>query len=158
MDDDDWYGPEFVSDLLLARSYSGADVVGTPPEFIYVEPLDVTVRRRDVTERFRPVVAGGTLMVSREAHAAVGGFRPTMRRYVDAGLLDALTSAGGSVYRTHGHGYLLRRSGGGHTWDPGLGYFLSRARTDQQWRGFRPSPLLAPDPTDIPRTASAAHE
>ncbi|WP_284226639.1 hypothetical protein, partial [Klebsiella pneumoniae] len=35
-DDDDWYGPDFVTDLLLARAYSGADVVGCPPEFIYV--------------------------------------------------------------------------------------------------------------------------
>jgi hypothetical protein len=157
MDDDDWYGPDFVSDLLLARSYSGADVVGTPPEFIYVEPLDLTVHRRDFTERYHSVVAGGTIMVSRQTHQAVGGFRPTMQRAVDLGFLKAVSASGGSVYRTHGHSYLLRRSPSGHTWDPGLGYFVSRARTLQQWRGLRPSPLFEPDQTDTPRTAAAAN-
>ncbi len=149
MDDDDWYGPDFVTDLLMAREQSGADVVGTPPEFAYVEPLDVTVRRKDATECFRPVVAGGTMMVSRDAFTAVGGFRP-MRRYVDAGLLQGILAAGGSVYRTHGHGYLLRRGSSGHTWDPGLGYFVSRSRVGEQWRGFRPSPLLEADPGLVP--------
>ena len=52
MDDDDWYGPDFVTDLLLARDYSGADLVGCPPEFLFVEPLWVTVRR---TRRHRAV-------------------------------------------------------------------------------------------------------
>jgi GT2 family glycosyltransferase len=149
MDDDDWYGPDFVTDLLLARDYSGADVVGCPPEFMFVEPLWVTVRRRDATEQYRPVVAGGTMMVSREAFGAVGGFRDT-HKYVDANLFRAVRAAGGSIYRSHGLNYLLRRRSGGHTWEPGLGYFVSRARSWQQWRGFRPSPLLDDDPDDRP--------
>jgi hypothetical protein len=149
MDDDDWYGPDFAADLLLARRYSGADLTGTAPEFLYLESLDLTVRRKDATEVFRPVVAGGTMLLSRDCLRDVGGFRP-MRRYVDAGLLQAVTAAGGSVYRTHGHGYLLRRGPAGHTWDPGLGYFVSRSRTAEQWRGFRPSPLLEADRRDRP--------
>jgi hypothetical protein len=149
MDDDDWYGPDFVRDLLLAYGYSGADVVGTPPEFIYVEPLDVTTRRKDGTERYHSIVAGGTILVSRDAFSAVGGFRP-LPSSVDAALLAAVNAAGGSVYRTHGHDYVLRRGAGGHTWDPGLGYFVSRSRTMQQWRGFRPSPLLEVDDRDRP--------
>jgi glycosyltransferase involved in cell wall biosynthesis len=149
MDDDDWYGPDFVSDLLLARDYTGADVVGCPPELMFVEPLWVTVRRRDATEQYRPVVAGGTMMVSRDAFGAVGGFRDT-RKYVDANLFRAVRAAGGTIYRSHGLNYLLRRQAGGHTWEPGLGYFVSRGRSWQQWRGFRPSPLLELDPTDQP--------
>jgi hypothetical protein len=92
-------------------------------------------------------------MVSREAFVAVGGFR-RMRRYVDAGLLQAVSAAGGSIYRTHGHGYLLRRGSRGHTWDPGLGYFVRRSRTAEQWLGFRPSPLLEPDDLDRPGTVA----
>ncbi len=153
MDDDDWYGPDFVSDLLMAREHSGADVTGTMAEFVYVEPLDVTVRRRDATEAYRPIVAGGTLLLSRDALASVGGFRP-MRRHVDAGLLSAVRAAGGSVYRAHGHGYLLRRGSTGHTWDPGLPYFVSRSRTSDQWRGFRPSVLLEPADEDLPSAAA----
>jgi hypothetical protein len=149
MDDDDWYGPDFVTDLLMAREHSGADITGAMAEFVYVEPLDLTVRRRDATESYRPIVAGGTMMLARDALASVGGFRP-MRRHVDAGLLSAVRAAGGSVYRTHGHGYLLRRGSTGHTWDPGLPYFVSRSRTSQQWRGFRPSVLLEADDEDRP--------
>jgi hypothetical protein len=155
MDDDDWYGPDFVSDLLMARQCSGADITGAMAEFVYVEPLDLTVRRRDATESYRPIVAGGTMMLSRDALASVGGFRP-MRRHVDAGLLSAVRAAGGSVYRTHGHGYLLRRGSGGHTWDPGLPYFVSRSRTAGQWRGFRPSALLEAAAEDAPGSPDRA--
>lgn len=149
MDDDDWYGRDFTADLLLAREYTGADIVGTPPEFTFVEPLWLTVRRQDATEAHRPIVAGGTMLVDRGTFAAVGGFRET-RKYVDAGLLRAVVDAGGSVYRSHGHGYVLRRGAQGHTWDPGLGYFVSRRLSWHQWRGFRPSPLLDPDDVDRP--------
>ena len=150
VDDDDWYGRDFVADLLLAREYSGADVVGTPPEFTFVEPLWLTVRRQDATEAYRPVVAGGTMLMDRGTVAAIGGFRET-RKFVDAGLLRAVTDAGGSIYRTHGHGYVLRRGAQGHTWDPGLGYFVGRKLSWHQWRGFTPSPLLDPDDEDLPR-------
>ena len=149
MDDDDWYGPDFVCDLLLSRGYSGAEVVGTPAEFTFLEPLWLTTRRPDTSEIYRPFVAGGTIMVDRAAFRDVGGFRST-RKYVDANLLSAIVAAGGSVYRAHGLGYVLRRGGQGHTWDPGLGYFVTRKHADSQWRGFRPSTLLAPDPADLP--------
>ena len=61
---------ELVLACHLARHYSGADVVGTPPEFAFVAALDLTVRRKDATESLRPVVAGGTMMVSRECLGA----------------------------------------------------------------------------------------
>jgi hypothetical protein len=155
MDDDDWYGRDFVADLLLTRSYSGADVVGTPPEFTFVDPLWITVRRQDATEAFRPIVAGGTIMVTREVFLELGGFRET-RKHVDAAFLAAVRHGGGAIYRGHGHGYVLRRGSGGHTWDPGLGYFVSRKLSWQQWRGFRPSPLLQPTAGELPRRAHAA--
>ena len=65
-----------------------------------------------------------------------------MTRHVDAQLLAAVRAAGGGVYRTHGLGYLLRRSAEGHTWASSLGYFLSRQAVSAQWRGFRPSELM----------------
>ena len=127
MDDDDWYGPDFVTDLLMARAHSGADVVGCPPEFVFVEQLGLTVRRRDPTERFGGIVAGGTMMVvprRPRRRRRVPPDAPLRRRRLPAGG----PAAGGVVYRAHGHGYVLRRAVGGHTWDPGLGYFVSRAR------------------------------
>ena len=149
MDDDDWYGPDFLADLVLARQYTGADLIGCSSEFTYVEPLAVTSRRADPSEVFRPWVAGGTLLVERGLLRGVGGFRST-RRYVDAGLLQAVASVGGVTYRTHGLGYVLRRRSEGHTWDPGVDYFVDPARAPELWRGFRPSALLDPHPLDLP--------
>lgn len=148
-DDDDWYGADVVADLLRARRYSGATLVGMPAEFVYLEPIDVTIRRPGPTETFGSVVAGGTMMIGRDDLAAVGGWRPT-RRYVDAQVLAAVTRAGGAIYRAQGLGYLLRRTSTGHTWDPGLGYFLESRRVAAQWRGFAPSRLLVVDDAERP--------
>ena len=156
MDDDDWYGPDVVSDLLWARRTSGAELVGMPAEIVYLEQLGITVRRRTAVERTGRVVAGGTMMIGREHLRALGGFRP-VTRYVDAQLIAAVRRAGGRVYRTQGLGYVLRRGAGGHTWAAGLGYFLTRRAVAEQWRGFRPSALLSFDESERPaRPASAA--
>ncbi|MBT2230106.1 glycosyltransferase [Nonomuraea sp. NEAU-A123] len=140
MDDDDWYGPDFLADLLLAHSYSGAQVVGTVPEFVYLSSIDVTVHRKQITEQITSFVAGGTILVERSAFQAVGGFRP-LRRSVDTQFQEALQAAGGQIYRTHGLGYILRRGpAANHTWQEPIGTFLQRNRN--QWRGFRPSSLM----------------
>ena len=135
MDDDDWYGPDFAADLLLALDYSGADLVGAPAEFTFLEELWLTTRSTATTEVFRPAVAGGTMLTSRAVLRQVGGFRDTVR-YVDATLLAAVAAAGGTTYRSHGLGYVLRRGATGHTWDPGLAYFLRPERAREQWRDF----------------------
>ncbi|TMR13094.1 glycosyltransferase family 2 protein [Nonomuraea turkmeniaca] len=143
MDDDDWYGPDFLSDLLLAHSYSGAQVVGTVPEFVYLSSIDVTVHRQQITEQITSFVAGGTILVERSAFQAVGGFRP-LRRSVDTQFQEALQAAGGQIYRTHGLGYILRRGpAANHTWQEPIGTFLQRNR--RQWRGFRPNALMELD-------------
>ncbi|MEV7908152.1 glycosyltransferase family 2 protein, partial [Streptomyces anulatus] len=140
-DDDDWYGPEHLADLLLARSYAGADIVGTAAEFFYLEPLDVTVRRTDYTsEVWSDHVAGGTILLDRARFEETGGF-PALPRGVDAGFLKAAHAAGARIYRTHGLGYVLRRSvSAEHTWRLPLAHFLRVA--SGQWRGFRPSLIL----------------
>jgi hypothetical protein len=157
MDDDDWYGPHFVLDLLLARRYSSAEIVGSPAEFAYLETLDRTVRRKDTTEHYGRFVAGGTLLLDRSTLHSLGGFRP-VRRYVDAQLLSAAHAAGARVYRMSGLGYLLRRSEEGHTWHQGTDYFLHPERVRRTWDGFVPSRVLEhePDEPDEPRGSDHA--
>ena len=153
MDDDDWYGPDVVDDLLWARRSSGADLVGMPAEMVYLEPIGVTVRRRGPSECPGRVVAGGTMMLDRDYLRELGGFR-SVTRFVDAQLLAAVRRSGGHIYRTQGLGYLLRRGGaghqGGHTWSTDLGYFLGRRTVLAQWRGFRPSLLLTHGAAELP--------
>jgi glycosyltransferase involved in cell wall biosynthesis len=149
-DDDDWYGPDVVSDLLLARNYSGADLVGSTAEFAFLEPMWRMIRRNDEAEREATFVAGGTMMLDRSTLHSLGGFR-SVHKYVDASLLASAHAAGALVYRTHGLGYVLRRSAGGHTWQADLDYFLNPKRIADQWEGFVTSELLVLADDELPQ-------
>ncbi|SEG58493.1 hypothetical protein SAMN05444920_103312 [Nonomuraea solani] len=146
-DDDDWYGPRHLADLFMARSYAGADVVGTTAEFFYLAPLKATIRRTTFasgagypSEVWSDHVAGGTIMIAREKFREIGGF-PALPRAVDREFLKAAQNAGARVYRTHGLGYVLRRGlSDDHTWQLPLAHFVKVAAN--QWRGFRPSLLM----------------
>ncbi|GAB2498634.1 glycosyltransferase family 2 protein [Nocardiopsis aegyptia] len=153
MDDDDWYGPDHLADLVLARRYSGADLVGSIASFVYLEPLDLTVRLPGPTECVFERVAGGTLLTDRRALEEVGGFRalPTSE---DSRLLADLRRVGARVHRGHGCNYVLRRTSSGHTWSVGSGYFLRHGNGGRR-PGWRPSALLEPHLADAPATRTA---
>lgn len=142
-DDDDWYGPDHLADLVLARTYSGADLVGSGQDFVYLQEVDVTVWRSRESETATRFIAGGTLLVDRVVMEETGGFRP-LPRAIDTQLLLAVSRGGGRIHRTHGLGYVLRRTGGGHTWSEDMGYFLHNYA--KQWFGWRPSTLLEGEP------------
>lgn len=146
VDDDDRYGAEHIWDLVLARHYTGATVVGKGAEFVYLEPKDLTVRRRMAAEADTDTVAGGTITLAREVLADSGGW-PPVPHSVDRALLDQVLGAGGTVYRTHPLGFIYTRHGDGHTWDPGLEYF--RRDPVRTWQGL---PRYAEFGTQFPGT------
>ena len=155
VDDDDWYSPDAVHDLLMARRFSGADVVGMPSEFVYLHANqhrdDLTVRRKHPSEIFARFVAGGTLLLERGLLRSLGDFR-RVRKFVDAQLLSGVEAAGGRIYRTHGLGYVLRRTGEGHTWVRDDEEFRRPDIVASEWAGFQPSLALEVDPLDRPDT------
>ena len=134
MDDDDWYGKEHISDLLLAASYSDADLVGKGSEFVYLTEENLTIRRdlgdSEVESR---TIGGGAMLVKAETFREINGWRE-LSRGVDVALIDDVVSNGGRVWRTHPFGYLLRRTKNQHTWEVDDRYFLRHA--DQKWEGF----------------------
>ena len=133
-DDDDFYGPDHVVDLVLALQYSGATIVGKGSEFVHLDQLDVTIRRFvGNAESGSRSLAGGTLALRRDHLAAAGWWR-RVPRAVDQRLLDDVERIGGTVHRTHGFGFVLARHSAGHTWDVGVDYFL--AGSEFQWRGL----------------------
>jgi hypothetical protein len=151
-DDDDWYDSRHLADLVAALEYSGADMVAKAAEFVYLDSLDLTVRRFAVgSERFSTTVAGGTLMLARSELQRVGW--ADVPRRVDRLLIEALERRSGRVYRTHGLGYVLRRRSGAmgqHTWQAGDAYFL-RQSVDQ-----RPGLDLAFAGFSVPSNAAVA--
>lgn len=126
VDDDDIYGPQHIWDLVLARHYSGAQIVGKALDWIHVESENVTVFRPTYpAEKYAPFVAGGTILISRADLGAVGGWRPVPKS-VDRALLDRVLADGGLVYRTHGLGYVYVRGGHGHTASVQDAHFLTK--------------------------------
>ena len=134
VDDDDYYGPEHVWDLVLARMYSGAQVIGKALDWIRVESSLVTVFRPTyAAEKFADFVAGGTMLVSREDLADIGGWLP-VSKHIDRALLDAFLADGALVYRTTGLGYVYVRHGVGHTAQVSDEHFLTK--TSGRWPGL----------------------
>lgn len=126
MDDDDHYGADHVWDLVLARAYSGAQIVGKALDWVHLEQGDLTVFRPIyAAEKYASFVAGGTMLISRADLAAVGGWRPVPRS-VDRALLDRVRADGGLVYRTHGLGYVYVRRVGDRTASVRDEHFLTR--------------------------------
>ena len=126
MDDDDYYSPDHIWDLVLARMYSGAQVVGKALDHIYLAEHDLTVFRPTYgAEKYADFVAGGTMLISAGDLAQVGGWRPVPRS-VDRALLDAVMRSGGLVYRTHGVGYTYVRHGSSNTSQVSDEHFLTK--------------------------------
>ncbi len=137
MDDDDLYGADHIWDLVLAREYAGAELVGKSMETVYLGGRDRTVRHAsDRTESYHGDVAGGTLLIARDDLERAGGWRRAARG-VDGALVADVGAAGGTVYRTHGAGYVLVRHGAGHAWQADEADFLARA--DVVRAGWRPA-------------------
>ncbi len=130
MDDDDAYDDDHVWDLVLARAYSGAQLVSKGLEFVYLAAANTTVHlHAGRGEDYRTMTfTGGTMLISRRDLARAGGW-PRSRRGVDKELVERVLRARGCVYRTHGFGYLMIRRPAGHTWVQTDDYFLDKAET-----------------------------
>jgi hypothetical protein len=128
-DDDDYYGPHHLEDLVTAQLSSGADLVGRGGDFVHLAASDATIRRSGRAEAWDRHLAGGTLMMRRDRLAEIGGWG-SLPRHVDLDIIDRVHRAGGWTYRTHPFGYVLRRRPSEsvrHTWDIGDEYFRNSA-------------------------------
>jgi len=131
MDDDDYYGPDHLRDLVDVIVDKGADVAGRAMNYVYLEPLDLTVRRFGVqgtqaVEIWSDWVCGGTILVSRPAGEAAGWFGNGTTA-VDRYLLGHVTENGGKIWRTFGAGYIYRRSFTFHTYVTNYSKYLKNA-------------------------------
>ena len=78
MDDDDLYAAHHIWDLVLARQYSGAQLVAKAVETVYLTRTNTTVQQfLGGAETYRwPHLAGGAMMIARGDLERVGGWRP----------------------------------------------------------------------------------
>lgn len=129
MDDDDHYGASYLSDLVLAARFSGAEITGKGTYYAYVESCGVMVLRVVEPEHaYVPGVPGSTLFVERDVLLRVPF------RNVEAGedylfARDA-RAAGCRAYSADrfNHVVVRRRDKACHTWKMTDELFLERCR------------------------------
>ena len=126
-DDDDLYGPSHLLDLWAMAVLSRSALVGKAAEFVLLEQSRLLIRRRG-SNPYRPsrFLAGGAILMSREALAGVGGWG-RLSRGVDQDIIGRFGSNGLRTFRIHGYEFVLVRHGHGHTWSADDQYFLGAA-------------------------------
>lgn len=116
MDDDDYYAPNYVADLLHALDFSKADVVGKLAHHMHFVANRATVlRMADREHTFTRLVMGPTITARREVFEA----QPfeALNRGEDTDFLRKVTTAGGSIYAADRFNFCQMRQADGHTWD-----------------------------------------
>ncbi|MGO4192925.1 glycosyltransferase [Arthrobacter sp. YAF17] len=116
VDDDDFYGPDYMVDMLNALGYSKAAVVGKQAHYMHFQANEATILRSAHKEhRHSRLVAGPTITAARsvfEAHPF-----EARNRGEDTRFLESVAQSGGAIYSTDRFNYCQMRRGAGHTWD-----------------------------------------
>lgn len=118
MDDDDVYGPYYLTDSVHALNYSGAEVVGKKAHYVQLRELGVIVLENpEMEHQFTELVAGPTILARRNVFEQVRF--PELNIGEDSTFLRAVTAAGGVIYSSDRFQFLKVRRGssGGHTWE-----------------------------------------
>jgi glycosyltransferase involved in cell wall biosynthesis len=131
MDDDDFYGPSYISDLVLSALETGADVLGKKATFFYFEDgQDYCLRHPELFHRwlwpftdvaarstFSPKLHGATLFIKRDVIRDFP-FDETAPHGTDAIFQRACRRAGLTIYASDEFNFChLRRAGAeGHLW------------------------------------------
>jgi hypothetical protein len=116
MDDDDAYGPEHIADLVAAYEFSGAEIVGRAPDFVYLADRDETLMiDTALAERYGHHVAGPTMLLSRDLARSLRFERRP--HAVDQSLYDRAVAVGCRIYATNPFEFVLYRGHDDHTWD-----------------------------------------
>ncbi|WP_349829355.1 glycosyltransferase family protein [Brevibacterium litoralis] len=119
MDDDDLYGEHYLSDLVAALRYSGADLVGKQAHYVHLESNGATVLRFGWREhRYTDLVMGPTLTAPAAVFRDLGFADRTQGE--DTDLQRRLVDGGGRIYAADRFNFVQMRSaraGHHHTWD-----------------------------------------
>ncbi|MDJ0316240.1 glycosyltransferase family protein [Arthrobacter antibioticus] len=115
MDDDDYYGPNYLADQLYALSYSRADIVGKQAHYMHLESSNATILRFGHKEhKFTSFVMGPTIMGNRSVFMRVPF--PDVRSGEDTGFLRKAREAGMKIYSADRFNFCQARNSSGHTW------------------------------------------
>ncbi|YCI96515.1 glycosyltransferase [Arthrobacter sp. R3-55] len=116
MDDDDYYGPRYLADLLHALDFSKATVVGKLAHHMHFSSTGATVLRMPHMEHRESRLVMGPTITARRTVFEETPFE-ALNRGEDTAFLKAVTDAGGTIYSADRFNFCQLRKGEGHTWD-----------------------------------------
>lgn len=117
MDDDDWYGPNYLLDLHNSLKFSQADVVGKAASYIYFEESNMSVLTMPQMEhKYSDFVRGATIMARKDTLLKTPF--PNGERGEDSDFLTQILSVGGTIYSADRFNFSVSRlhSKESHTW------------------------------------------
>ncbi|WP_435103461.1 glycosyltransferase [Arhodomonas sp. AD133] len=124
MDDDDFYGPHYVADMMLELRGVEADIFGKPTAFVYLEAENLLIRRGGALNAQHlygceevPHMCGATISGRRESITREP-FSEQLRASVDTEFMRRCKAAGLRVYLSSIYGFAALRQGdkSRHTW------------------------------------------
>lgn len=128
MDDDDFYFPNYIQDMLIPFSFGDYGIVGKKEIFIYLEETDRTVvRYKNERHKETDFVAGATLVISRQALNEIKF--GDKNRGEDSSLLEEAKSKGVKIYATDPFNFIVWRgkNKNKHTWQVDDDFFMKNA-------------------------------
>jgi hypothetical protein len=128
MDDDDHYGPNHITDLITAHTYSNADITGKWGNIVYLAGSNLTTDyQTDREEQFGTHLPGATMILER---VLLEQYRfERVKRRVDSSLWRRMRADGRSLYSTHRFNFIRVRHSD-HTYMRGDEAFLATSTGD----------------------------
>lgn len=118
MDDDNFYGRHYLTDLVAAFGYTDAGIVGKWAHYVWLRSTGAVVLRSPKAEhRFERLVQGGSIVLDRDV-ARTLRFGDHLPRGVDTDILNRAMEAGVQTYSADRFNYISVRGADrhAHTW------------------------------------------
>ena len=132
MDDDDYYGENYLLDMMLAANFSEAEILGKGTYFVHMKSKDVMgLRIVGRQHEFTDFVAGATLTARRDVLREIPF--PNRTKGEDSNLLKEASKAGCRIYSADVYNFLAVREveHSKHTWTIEDSEFLKNCRSLQ---------------------------
>jgi spore maturation protein CgeB len=139
-DDDDYYAPNYLTDMIISMDYANADLVGKSSHYIYFEENDLLALKTigSGIETYSDFVAGATLVFKRELYNKLEGFS-NKNRGEDSDFLKRAKENGFVLYSNDQYNYCCFRRANkeNHTWKIDDGDLLRNSTSNVFTKDFK---------------------
>ncbi|MDA2312723.1 glycosyltransferase [Bacillus cereus group sp. MYBK35-2] len=119
MDDDDYYAPNYLKDMVMSFEYTDASIVGKSTYLVHFEENNALIKRKIGAgeERYSNFVAGATLVFKKEVFKKLNGF-DDRNTGEDTKFIEKALKNGYKIYSNDSYNFCVirRKNKATHTW------------------------------------------